>query len=220
MTKVYSCLVQKVEADLFHDLLLYVDVQVKDRIYRYKRKEDQVRTLLAHALSKMMLAKELQTTPSVLQYKVNKYGKYELDGHPLCFNLSHAQDYVVCAISKKQVGVDIEKCIPRDFQLFTTVWSKEEKTQFNLRDHRSFYRLWTAKESYVKYLGIGLHACLTDISVDLNGSIMYQRMVSAAQVSYVKVHEDYVCAVCSEEQIEGVEHVSVEQIAAFFREDL
>jgi len=217
MTKVYTCLVPQMEKDLFDKLLLYVDDQVKDRIQRYKRKEDKVRTLLAHALSKMMLAKELYIAPSQLQYRVNEYGKYELGAHPLFFNLSHAQDFVICAVSNKQVGIDIEKRQPRDFQLFTTVWSEKEKIQYDLCDNLSFYRLWTAKESYVKYLGVGLSACLTEISVRKDGSIMDYQRLSAAHLEYVNVHEDYVCAVCGEDRIESVEEISVQQIVNFFR---
>lgn len=219
MTKVYTCLVPQIEKDLFDKLLFYVDDQVKDRIQRYKRKEDKVRTLLAHALSKMMLATVLHIAPSQLQYRVNEYGKYELEAYPLFFNLSHARDYVVCAVSNKQVGIDIEKRQPRDFQSFTTVWSEKEKLQYNLDDNLSFYELWTAKESYVKYLGVGLSACLTEISIRKDGSIMDYQRLSAAHLEYVNVHEDYVCAVCGEERIESVEEVSVQQIASYFRRE-
>ena len=219
MTRVYICMVHPMEEELFNKLLLHVGDQVKDKIQRYKKKEDKVRTLLAHLLSRMMLAKGLQVSPSELQYTVNKYGKYELEANSLFFNLSHAHDYVVCAISKKQVGIDIEKCLPREFQLFTAVWSKEEKLLYDLCDNLAFYRLWTAKESYVKYLGTGLSASLTEISVCKDGSIVDQQIRAAAHIKYANVHEEYMCAVCSEERIESVEEIAIKQIESFYRKD-
>ncbi|MGM9927652.1 MAG: 4'-phosphopantetheinyl transferase family protein [Bacillus sp. (in: firmicutes)] len=219
MTRIYTCSIHPLEKGLFNELLLHVDDQVKERIQRYKRKEDKVRTLLAHTLSKMMLAKELHINPHQLQYRVNKYGKYELITYPLSFNMSHAHHFVVCAVSDKPVGIDIEKQQQRDFQLFTTVWSETERRQYDLCDQQSFYRLWTAKESYVKYLGVGLNASLAEISVRKDGSIVDQQRRSAAHIEYVNVHEEYMCAVCSEERIESVEEISIKQIESFYRRD-
>ena len=217
MTKIYACFIQPVEKKLFDALLFYVDEQVKVRIKRYKKREDQVRTLLAHTLSKMVLAQELSLTPQHLSYKVTKYGKYELANHEMFFNLSHSNEYVVCAVSHKRVGIDIEKKQQRNFQLFTNVWSDREKKHYNIYDRTTFYQLWTAKESYVKYLGIGLSTSLPDISVYKDGSIGEHQQRSEAQIEYVNVDKEYVCAVCSEEQIDSIEIISIKQLAYFYQ---
>jgi len=77
-------------------------------------------------------------------------GKPYLEGAPFCFNLSHSKEYVVCALSDCDVGVDIEKLrsisegVMRRF-VGTCTESDEENT-----------RLWTRYEAIGKFLGVGI----------------------------------------------------------------
>ena len=84
---------------------------------------------------------------------------YISDFSKLHFNLSHSKDLMICVVSKKQVGVDVEfvkeyeiseKLVP----FFSNLeW---EYIQSSGNKSQAFYELWTLKESYLKYLGIGL----------------------------------------------------------------
>ncbi len=77
------------------------------------------------------------------------------------FNLSHAKDYALCAISDKPVGADIEYVKtkevahadrilhPEELLLSGFVSNQEEKKKY-------FYECWVSKESYLKNLGLGL----------------------------------------------------------------
>jgi len=95
----------------------------------------------------------------------NEYGKPYLAGNPLFFNISHSGEYTACALSDREVGIDIQKnglkkhamrkvCTPEELAVIKTA--------------EDFTRIWTIKESYAKALGVGLEFGLQNInSLDL-----------------------------------------------------
>lgn len=95
----------------------------------------------------------------------SKNGKPEIDG--IFFNLSHSDGRIVCAVSDKEIGCDIEKigsyresvarkiCTDLEWN-YLEQFSEEEK-------NHAFYRLWTMKESYVKMTGEGIRFPLRQV---------------------------------------------------------
>lgn len=100
--------------------------------------------------------------PLDLSYEYGSMGKPRLSGYPLHFNLSHSGDYVLCAASDREIGVDIQKLQTLDElglarRYFT---SGEYEILQGLGDDRErsrlFFRLWTRKEAYGKLTGEGI----------------------------------------------------------------
>ena len=221
MTNVYVTALEPIGNELFTLLLESIDSKTRERILRLKRHEDQVRSLVGHALAKMMLAKQLKKSVTELEFIRNQFGKYELAGYPLHFNITHAGQYTVCAIARSMIGVDIEKKEDRDYRLFKSVWSEEEKKQYSLEDCQSFYWLWTAKESYIKYLGVGFQANLEAITVQKDGRVVENGLRSRAVIRHVSVHSHYTCAVCCEEKMDETIYIGLDEIECFYkRKDL
>ena len=76
------------------------------------------------------------------------------------FNISHSGRYVAFVHSDDPVGVDIER-IGRNMDIARRVMTASEfedfKTTVKEEDRDDvFCRMWTAKESYMKYRGLGL----------------------------------------------------------------
>lgn len=95
----------------------------------------------------------------------NTYGEVAIDanGKPHCpgaeFNISHSGHYVAFAISERPVGIDIE-AVGRNMDIARRVMDPDEYRDFiDLVDGKGrddvFARMWTAKESYMKALGLG-----------------------------------------------------------------
>lgn len=111
-------------------------------------------------------------------------GKPYLDEEGLFFSLSHSGDYVLCAISDQEVGADIQqlreqrqdkidriaKKIMADAEY--TIWN-ELPQQKKVRD---FYRLWSCKESFVKFTGEGLSRPLNSIIVDKEHYLVFDEI--------------------------------------------
>ena len=89
------------------------------------------------------------------------------NGKPYClnaetfFSISHCKDMAVCVAHNGEIGIDVElirdidyritrfACVDADLDYLNSAESEEEK---RLR----FFRIWTAKEAYVKYIGTGI----------------------------------------------------------------
>lgn len=115
--------------------------------------------LLGRLLLYQALKKDFNLNIKEIDIKKNKYGKPYLSNHNLYFSISYSNDWVICCISKYQVGIDIEKIqdIDKEFLKYIsnkyTLWI-ERHSQSQLNNY--FFSDWCLKESFVKYLGIGL----------------------------------------------------------------
>ncbi len=99
--------------------------------------------------------------------KVSEYGKPYLEGEDIYFNISHSFNIAVIAVSKLNLGLDIEKIRPYDLRLIDRVICKDGRNELlsNPNDNSLFYKYWTAKESIIKYDGKGLRIDLQSIDV-------------------------------------------------------
>lgn len=62
------------------------------------------------------------------------------------FNLTHTKDLCAVAVGKAEVGLDAEKRQPRKLEALSSRLTDAEKKE-------DFFRLWTAKEAYIKFRG-------------------------------------------------------------------
>ncbi len=90
----------------------------------------------------------------------NSYGKPYLKNNELYFNLSNSGKYTICAISTHEIGVDIQKISYKKKVIKHVCNEVEAKLIHNAND---FTQMWVKKESYVKYLGMGLSYGLKNV---------------------------------------------------------
>ena len=140
------------------------------RADRYLRREDRMRCVVAGALLRFVAIQTLGMGEFGLEY--SPLGKPMLNNHPdFHFNLSHSGQWVVIAYDSHPVGIDVEQMlwdsgkenIVRKFftpdeqaYVFDELWPGRAER---------FYEIWTAKEGYLKYLGVGLQKRLDSFSV-------------------------------------------------------
>lgn len=116
-----------------------------------------------------------QTDKDLIKIKKGRDGRpFWENNYGLDFNYSHSHDlWMIGFTNKGRIGVDIESMNQeRDFQsLADRFFSKREsqvlKEIDNMRLKREiFLKMWTAKESLVKALGVGLKNQINVIEVD------------------------------------------------------
>ncbi|MDE7379943.1 MAG: 4'-phosphopantetheinyl transferase superfamily protein [Clostridia bacterium] len=85
------------------------------------------------------------------------------------FNISHSGEWTVCAVADSQVGVDIQLVKPVDLRVAERFFTKEEADAIARAEDKEnmFYRICTAKESYLKAIGTGLTRPLNSFTVKL-----------------------------------------------------
>jgi len=91
------------------------------------------------------------------RYVYGTRGKPHLpDGAP--FNITHAGDYAVLAVSSQAVGVDLELIRPIDWKRIAGRFFHAEEMKYlehSADPAREFFTVWTLKESYLKAEGTG-----------------------------------------------------------------
>ncbi|WP_198140894.1 4'-phosphopantetheinyl transferase superfamily protein [Nitrosospira sp. NpAV] len=149
------------------DLFLLSEGEVAYAL-RFRRHEDQVRSIATRAALRRMLASRLRLPPDTLRFMVNRHGKpYLQDKAGIEFNVSHAGCFALIALSTNgQVGVDIEYrgCGIDAKSLGAYVFSPLERKS-GLIANEDFIQHWVVKESVLKALGEGISEHLQAISI-------------------------------------------------------
>lgn len=125
----------------------------KEKILRYKQPEDRKRSLRAGIMIHENLLRHGKNPEDIT---ISKNGRPSIEG--LDFNISHSGKYVIMAISDTEVGCDIEHIRDRNVTPAKKCFSENELSWMNESDEPtlSFYRIWTARESYIKLTGEGI----------------------------------------------------------------
>ena len=123
-------------------------------------------------LLKKLLLEENITNPL---FKTGKYGKaYISNFENIYFNLSHSGKMVLCAISDREVGVDIEY-IDHEIDLNIAkhyFYNKEYESIMNSQNPADeFFKYWVLKESYMKYTGLGMNLKLDSFEIKIEDKI-------------------------------------------------
>lgn len=168
MISVYAVDISTMSPMTYETLYAAASQERRQRADQCRDREDAACCLTAEALLRFALKAHLSLTCYELEY--GSHGKPGVKGHEeFCFNLSHSGHWVVLACGDTPVGIDVEKLrmdakkerIARRF--FT---AKEQNFIFcDDETDRRFFQIWTAKESYLKYLGKGLQKSLDSFCV-------------------------------------------------------
>lgn len=168
-----------------------------------KRTEQQKRVFLC---SRLLLSQKLALWGYTLDdCKKGVHGKPYIhrENANFYFNLSHTDDWVLLGISDRPIGVDIERVreqLPR--HLFR-ILSKEECAFLDALAEKekknAFFRIWTMKESFVKYKGSRIFDGPAQISMIADGNYIKQK-----EAAFLRTYEfqNYMISICLEEEKE------------------
>lgn len=189
----------------------------RQRAERFRFEKDRRHFVAAHGGLRSVLGRYVEREPGRLRFHQNPYGKPaltdETGGASLRFNLSHAADVALCAVtSGREIGVDVE-FIREDFaglDIAERFFSpKEVETLRALpaeaRPH-AFFNCWTRKEAYIKALGEGLshplHTFTVSLAPDEPAALLYDEGEPAAAQRWtlkeLPLEEGYVAAAAIE----------------------
>ena len=152
-------LIVDLETGLNHRHLLIKNVSEEQKVkaLRFKNEKDQVRSLISSYLVN-------QLSKECLLY--NENGKPYYQSGPF-FNVSHSGNFVVMAISNKEIGVDIEENVEKNMSSLMRIFNEAEAKL--IKEHADFYYLWCAKESLIKCMGTSINKIREIPSLPLNG---------------------------------------------------
>lgn len=127
-------------------------------------------------LAAELILKKALSHAGIDHYTVKRgaLGKPYLEKERICFNLSHSEEMVMCAISSKEVGCDVEKVTDIDLEIakrffYTTEYEAIKAAQSEAERRNMFFRLWTLKESFMKATGLGMKLPLDSFRIGIEG---------------------------------------------------
>jgi phosphopantetheinyl transferase len=162
--------------------------------------DDRKRAFAAGILLEAVLGKQ-----AVFRVRRLENGKPYIAGGPH-FSVSHSGDWVILAVSEENVGCDIEFInADRDTDLVARRAFQPKEIEAVKEDVKMFYRVWTAKESYVKMTG----ALISDFSVQLERSGGRVKGNPDASVRFFDQLDGYAAAVCSPAGVKWPSKISV-----------
>lgn len=133
---------------------------------KYRFESDRKRTLLAHALLNHAVSKKFPDMPLPVNPVTDGYGKPHIHIGPddeIFFSLSHSGDHSICAVAPKPVGADIEEIKDDKEKIADRFFAAKERGY--VRDAKSFYRIWSLKESFMKAVGLGMKLPMDSFTV-------------------------------------------------------
>lgn len=180
---------QDAEAHLLH----FVSSERQQTVLNYYHPIDQKLSLYAALLVRMQLSILTKIPNDALKFRRNLYGKPIFLSNPQYhFSLSHTHNMILCSISNQgSNGIDIET-IDKDLPIKYMYESLHPTEVQYINDIPSdsqylhFYKIWTQKEAYVKFLGTGFSTESSAINT------LEPRLASHL---YTWKHLNYVCSV-------------------------
>lgn len=155
----------------------------------------------------------------LLKIGLSEFGKPSLSRKDIFYSISHSGKYVTCAISNKMVGIDIHKHIEKFEEIISFFSTSEKEYLASISLHRllikEFFKIWTVKESYVKFLGKGLYKELDSFSLFLDKKkiIDGDRILKDILYKNFSISEEYTMSVvASSDDSYEIRYVEVENL--------
>ena len=206
---------------MFAGLRSVVSKECYAEVLGYGNKEVALRRLLGEALVRFALKKYWNLTSEDYRIDRGEKGKPFIVGvENVFFNISHSGDYVVCAVSDREIGIDIEKRAKARMEVAGRFFHGEEVAQLQMleedKQDQLFFNYWSVKESFLKYIGTGLTRPLNSFIVSFSGgdvSLFEGGNKLPLYVHACPVDDGYACHVCCEyEELTGIHEIFLEEI--------
>jgi len=134
----------------------------QQRAISYHQDKDRRRFVLSRAALRCVLSRYTGIAAAGIVFATGSNKKPYLPGSPipLHYNVAHAGEYVLIAVSDMAVGVDTEYISPAfdHADIVETSFSAEEREAVteNAAPKRTFFQCWTRKEALLKATGKGM----------------------------------------------------------------
>lgn len=166
MVEIYAINVSSDICKYENHLLTRLSRECRIRCEDIKNKQRRVQFLVGRNLLFYILGNIIgQKLDNELFY--TKLGKPMFINNPWNFNLAHSDDWVICAVSKREVGIDIErvdkvsgsKYIKQASEIF--IENVQSLDYLSLKEEPYF---WTLRESYAKMKGLSFEQWINNTS--------------------------------------------------------
>lgn len=164
-----------------------MSVEKQHRVDRFRFEDDKKRTVAGEMLARKAISDWCNVAVEDVNFDYKEYGKPCAVDLNVEFNVSHSGDIVVCAIDNFPIGIDIEKIRPIDLNVAKRICTDDEllylfghipterdfKYTTDMKILTRFFEIWTKKEAYSKWIGIGINNINTDTTKIMINKIVF-----------------------------------------------
>ncbi len=188
MEKLYYLPITKsIDLLSFNKFLKMISIEKQEKINRFYSDIDKKLSIYSELLIRIIVCQIYEVKNKDIVFDREKYGKPCLSGYSdFHFSISHTRNAIVVAISDNPIGVDIERIKEIKIGIVKRFFTECERAYINedkLGSNKRFYEIWTKKEAYVKYLGLGLSVPLN--SFDVLDSKFSDRLFNFEKSEYI-----------------------------------
>lgn len=182
------------------ELIALLDAERQARVRAFGDSRSALLTLAAGLLLYAIFGEQTRSS----RFERGRRGKPHLADHTP-FNITHAGDYAVLALSAQPVGVDLERFRPIDWQRIAERFFHPLERAYLSRSaepERDFFRIWTLKESYLKAEGTGFSVSPASFAVlpEAEHAAAFQGETDY-RFTRIAAFPDYCLSVCSLEDV-------------------
>ena len=192
--KIYICNISDVtqkEFDLWFDDMSRERQNEISRIVSQAKRNSRI---ASDYLCKKAISEFCGISKDEITFKKNAFGKPYAENLPVYFSISHSADVVVCAVSDKEIGIDIEKIKPFNIKAAEKFATKKEIEHITSANN-GFFEIWTLKEAYFKCIGTGLGADIKNVSFEITQDKIFCSD-SRYKLMFYDASEEYICSIC------------------------
>ncbi len=191
---IYYC-----EIDDYNKYVDLLNKAVDMPVYRMKKfmsyikLSDKINCVVAYLLLKKLVGFEVD-------YITNSNEKPEFINSDIKFNISHTNGFVVVGIDNNDIGIDIENVSDFTDNMINYMLSVNDINKYNdfINDLEFLTKVWTIKESFIKYNGKGLTYPANEIELDylsnlieFNNLYITTKKINTAYMSICGVKNNY-----------------------------
>jgi 4'-phosphopantetheinyl transferase len=190
-----------------------------DRAREFHYPQDKLRFTKCRSMLRNTLSKWLNNNTKELNIALETNGKPYLKENPeIRFNISHTEGFAGIAFCMKyEIGIDVENTTrATDInQVAEKVFTESEQVMItaktDLDKRKMFFRLWTAKEAFLKTTGLGLSLDPKKINLNLPtenkeyGTLECNHELCSPTLRFVELScpEPYIMTLCASEAALG-----------------
>ena len=195
---------EKLSDEVFGKFLSQIPDPFQQEIKSYKFWQGAQASLLGKIILQFGFRK-LNLNYSLQDLRIGLKDRPFIDGN-FDFNISHSGDYIICAITQNgKVGIDIEKHRTLKSSIAERYFDKTECSEIAAAEdaEKTFFDLWTLKESAIKCDGRGVEVLSKTHKQYLSENL--NKVLCDGALFHIKpitIEKNYSCSVCSNESFE------------------
>ena len=192
--QIYFLNINGIAESQFEDWFAAMDAERRDEVSRTQNTQKRCLRIAADHLRRKAISDSCGISPANITFGTAEKGKPFALNADVHFSVSHSGECVVCAVSDKEIGIDIEKI--RDISLRAAEkFASADELEYIKSCKNGFFEIWTLKEAYFKCIGTGLGSDIKKVTFRINQNNI-RCSENGFECSFYTVADGYICSVC------------------------